>query len=317
MAITTTSLLPPPVQQSFNNKLLSVPVPLLIHSLPAMKFKMDRNGGSTMRFRRYNKLAPSLVPLGNSGVTPPSQTLSAVDIDAKIDFYGSWVAINEQVTLQAQDRPLNEASILLGIQLRETEDELVRNMLAATASVINCTGGVDGDNPTEITRSDIEQVIMTLNGNDAKSIFENIEGENKFGTAPVRNCFIALGHTGLSADLNNVSGFIPSAQYPAQKNILQAEFGSVSQLRFMLSSIGSITPNASDNGNNVYNIFCVGQEAYGIVDQDGAGAEFIYLPPQYSGPLALNSTAGWKAAFVPRLLNDLWIMNMRATQSGS
>lgn len=97
MAITTTSVLPPPVQQSFNNKLLSVPVPLLIHSLPAMKFKMERASGSIMRFRRYNKLTPSLVPLGNSGVTPPAQTLTAVDIDAKIDWYGSWVAINEQV----------------------------------------------------------------------------------------------------------------------------------------------------------------------------------------------------------------------------
>jgi N4-gp56 family major capsid protein len=315
MAITTTSVLPPPVQQAFNNKLLSVPVPLLIHGLPAMKFKMERASGNTMRFRRYNKLATAKVPLGNSGVTPPASTLTAVDIDAKIDFYGNWIAINEQVTLQAQDRPLNEAAVILGLNLRETEDQLIRDMLAATASVINCVSGVNGDNPTEITRSDVDQIVRTLLGNDSKSIFENIEGENKFGTAPVRNSFMALAHTDLSADLNNVSGFVPSAQYPSQKNILQAEYGSVSQLRFMLSSIGSISNNASNNGANVYNIFCVGQEAVGIVDQDGAGAQFIYLPPQYSGPLALNSSAAWKAAFVPRILNDLWILNLRATLS--
>jgi len=29
-----------------------------------------------------------MVPLGNSGVTPPPQNLTAVDIDAKISFYG-------------------------------------------------------------------------------------------------------------------------------------------------------------------------------------------------------------------------------------
>jgi len=188
-------------------------------------------------------------------------------------------------------------------------------MLAATASVINSVGGVNGDNPTELTRSDVDQVVMALLGNDAKSIFENIEGEDKFGTAPVRNSFMALTHTDLSADLNNVAGFIPSAQYPSQKNILQAEYGSVSQLRFMLSSIGSITSAASNNGSDVYNIFCVGQEAYGIIEQDGATAEFIYLPPQYSGPLALNSSAAWKMAFVPRILNDLWVLNLRATRS--
>jgi len=97
MAITTTSVLPPPVQQAFNNKLLSIPVPLLIHCLPAMKTRHDRASGNIHRFRRYNKLQTAKVPLGNTGVTPPSSTLSAVDIDAQIDFYGSWVEINEQV----------------------------------------------------------------------------------------------------------------------------------------------------------------------------------------------------------------------------
>jgi N4-gp56 family major capsid protein len=315
MAITTTSVLPAPVQQAFNKRLLSVPVPLLIHSLPAMKFEMERADGKTMRFRRYNKLATAKVPLGNSGVTPPSASLSAVDIDATIDFYGNWIEIQDQVTLQAQDKPLNEAAILLGINLRETEDELVRDMMASTASVLNSVGGVNGDNPTELTRSDVDNVVRVLLGNDSKSIFENIQGENRFGTAPVRNCFMALAHTDLSSDLNNVSGFVPSAQYPSQKNILQAEYGSVSQLRFMLSSIGSLSANASDSGNDVYNIFCVGQEAVGIVDQDGGYARFIYHPPQYSGPMELSSSSAWRTAFVPRILNDQWIINLRATLS--
>lgn len=107
MPITTTGVLPAPVQQSFSYKLLSVPVPNLIHKIPAMKKRMPRNGGTTLRMRRYNPLATALVPLGNSGVTPPAQQLSAVDIDAKIDFYGSYLQINEQVTLQSQDPKMN------------------------------------------------------------------------------------------------------------------------------------------------------------------------------------------------------------------
>lgn len=89
MAITTTSILPSPVQQSFSYKLLSVPVPNMIHKIPAMLKTMPRNGGNTMRMRRYNPLATAMVPLGNTGVTPPAQTLTAVDIDARISFYGS------------------------------------------------------------------------------------------------------------------------------------------------------------------------------------------------------------------------------------
>lgn len=99
MAITTTSTLPAPVQQSFSYKLLSVPVPNMIHTVPAMLKEMPRNGGTTLRMRRYNPLPTALVPLGNSGVTPPAVNLTAVDIDAKLSFYGQYVQINEQVTL--------------------------------------------------------------------------------------------------------------------------------------------------------------------------------------------------------------------------
>lgn len=103
MAITTTSSLPAPVQQSLSRKLLAVAVPNLIHKIPAVQKKMPRNGGTTMRFRRYNKLARAIVPLGNSGAYPPAQQVSAIDIDAQMSFYGTYVVLNEQVTLQSQD----------------------------------------------------------------------------------------------------------------------------------------------------------------------------------------------------------------------
>ncbi len=79
MSITTTSTLPAPVQQTFSYKLLSVPVPNMIHKIPAMLKQMPRNGGTTLRMRRYNPLNTAMVPLGNSGVTPPPQNLTAVD----------------------------------------------------------------------------------------------------------------------------------------------------------------------------------------------------------------------------------------------
>jgi N4-gp56 family major capsid protein len=103
MAITTTSILPSPVQQSFSYKLLSVPVPNMIHKIPAMQKTLPRNGGNTLRMRRYNPLPTAMVPLGNTGVTPPPVELTAIDIDAKVSFYGQYILLNEQVTLQNQD----------------------------------------------------------------------------------------------------------------------------------------------------------------------------------------------------------------------
>jgi hypothetical protein len=60
-------------------------------------------------------------------------------------------------------------------------------MLASTASFINCTGGVNGDNPTNITRTDVGVVVRTLLDNNAYTILDNIEGKDEFGTAPKMN----------------------------------------------------------------------------------------------------------------------------------
>ena len=51
----------------------------MIHKIAAMYKNMPRNGGTTLRMRRYNPLNTAMVPLGNSGVTPPPQNLTAVD----------------------------------------------------------------------------------------------------------------------------------------------------------------------------------------------------------------------------------------------
>lgn len=194
MTITTTSVLPAPVQQSFSYKLLSVPTPYFIHKIPAMLKQMPRNGGTTLRMRRYNPLPTATVPLGNSGILPPPVQLTAVNIDAQMDFYGQYILINEQVTLQNQDPVLNEAAQRLGVSLRQTEDELTSSMLAGTASFINATNGTNADNPTEITRADIDEVIRTLVNNNAYTIADNIEGEDRFGKvcAEVKSSLIDL-----------------------------------------------------------------------------------------------------------------------------
>ena len=100
---------------------------------------------------------------------------------------------------------------------------------------------------------------------------------------------------------------------PNQQSTLDAEWGTVANIRFLLSSIGSITANASLLGNNVYNLFVAGRESYACIEQDGYSASFIYRPALYDGPLALNVSCGYKFAEVPRILNDQWIFNLRCT----
>ena len=188
-------------------------------------------------------------------------------------------------------------------------------MLAASAGVIDATGGINGDSPTEFARSDIDEVVRALKGANAYTIMDNIEAENKFGTGPVRASYWAMGHTDLIGDLDAVQGFLHQSQYPSPMNILSAEWGAIGNIRYLLSSVGSTTAAASVLGATVYNTFVTGLEAYACVEQDGYSAQFIYLPPQFSGALAMNISIGYKFGEVPQILNDHWIVNHRSTLS--
>jgi N4-gp56 family major capsid protein len=208
---------------------------------------------------------------------------------------------------------LNEAALRLGVSLRQTEDQLTREAMLSTASAISCTNGANGQVPTNITQADISNVTSVLLGNNGYMFTSGIEGEDKFGTAPVRNAYFALSSTDLTKDLNNVNGFISQSNYPNQMKVLDSEWGAVDNVRFLVSSIGSKTPGASSAGRTVYNNFIVAKEAVGYIDQDGATAQFIYRPAQYTGPLAQNVTVGYKFACAPRVLNDEWIKNLQCT----
>lgn len=141
---TTSTILPAPVQQKFSAKMLSTPQARLIHRIAAVPYKMTDNSGYILRMRRYTRLQTAPVPVNPAMMNPPAQLLTAVDIDATINWYATYSVITKEVTLQNQDPVLNQAAARLGQSLRETEDQLIRDMLEATASLINCVGGTNG-----------------------------------------------------------------------------------------------------------------------------------------------------------------------------
>lgn len=169
------------------------------------------------------------------------------------------------------------------------------------------------DNPTEITNDDVKVVTRTLLSNDAHTVLDNIEGADKFGTSPTRDAFFGLCSTQLTGDLESVQGFVHKNDYGYPKDALPSEWGTIGNVRFLISSKGSVIQNASALGAHVYNITCTGIDAYTIIEQDNYSSSFIYLPPIFSGPLALNSTVGWKMSYASAITNDAWIVNLRAT----
>jgi len=194
--------------------------------------------------------------------------------------------------------------------MKETDDELIRNVLASTASFQNCTNGDNGDAPTEITEEDMARAYQTLRGNDAYPCFMGREGSPKINTTPTREAYYALCHTDLITDLDTLPTFIEKIKYPNQVGIRHSEHGTINGFAFHVSSQGSIDSVPSADGDNVYNIFCVGKEAAARVSLEG-NAKFLYTPPL--DPLHQNFTAAVKWVQVPRILNDSYLLRVRCT----
>jgi N4-gp56 family major capsid protein len=313
MSITTTTNLPAPILQSLAPGMLSVPTPNFNYIIPAEKYSMPRQGGTTMRFLRPVPLQPPIVELGNSGVEPASQVGTREIIDAAISFYGTSVILNEQVVIQDQDPVLSWVTERLGVAMRQAEDIILRDFLLSAVSVYNCKGGVDGDNPTEITVRDLSNVASSLDTANAFKFLSGKLGEDRFGSAPIRSAFFLLCSTELQPAFDALTQFTSSWNYPNQNDVIYSEYGSVLNFRIFTSSESAVQRGASMNGNDVYCNMAVARESYAHIDQDGYSSQLIYRPPIFSGPLGLNGTLGVKFAQAEAILQETWIRNTRCT----
>lgn len=311
--VTTVAVLPPAVREYYDRLLLMTAYPQLIHTRFGQRRTLPEKEGDTIVFRRYARLATVPVPLLD-GITPPGAPLSVTDLKARVDFYGNFVTITNQVMLTVEDRVLNESSRLLAQNLGQTIDELTRDVLASTSSVLQCSNGVNGNTPTELTQADINAAVFTLLGNDADMISEVIQGVDRFGTVPVRPSFWGMIDTGILDDLENVSNFVNTANYPSQQPVLESEWGSTGNVRWLFTSVGSVT-SASPA---VYNNFIVGKEAYGCIHLGAESGEFYVKPLGSAGasdPLNQRGSVGWQHPYVARILNDAFMINLMSTHS--
>jgi hypothetical protein len=209
---------------------------------------------------------------------------------------------------------LNESARLLAQNLGQTMDEVTRDVLASTSSVLQCSNGGNGNTPTEITKLDIDVAVKTLLGNDAEMISQVVTGVDAFGTAPIRPAFWGYMDTDLLDDLEQVSNFQPTSSYPSQQTVLEAEWGATGNVRWLYTSVGSVSSAATP----VYNNFIIGKEAYAVVHLGSESGDFYIEPLGSAGsadPLHQRGTVGWQHPFVARILNDAFMLNLMATHS--
>ena len=307
--------MPSQIQQNYTDKLLSTPERNCIHNLFASVVEVKDNDGFINRQSRYDALDTFEVPLDNSQLNPPLQLLTRVDVDCRVRNYATYIVLTKQVTMTNQDPILNAAAARLGQAYKETSDKLQRDNLESSASIVNCVGGENGDLPTEMALSDNDDLVAVLQTNDGEYVTDMIGASDKFGTSPLGDCYGGMVHTRMIPVLNNIQGFRRKFEYgTGAMNTLSSEWGGVNNIRYFVSSQGSISPNASLMGNDIANCFITAQEGYKVVFQAGGRAKYIYLPPGYNNdPCLLRHTAACNFYQGQCQNNDLWVQNLRST----
>lgn len=310
--LTTTTQVDPAIAVFYDRALLRAAEPHLVHELFAQKRPIPKKNGDIIKFRRYANLTPATTPL-TEGQTPPGQALSKTDLTAQISWYGDYVHVTDVVDLTVEDMELTIAAQKLGFQMSQTRDQIVRDILAACASATDASGGDNGGAPTELSKSDIKAVVMTLLGNNAEMFTPMIKAGSGVGTQPVRAAFWGIAHTSVLDDLEDVSGFQSVAEYPNQTGVLTAEWGSTDNVRWVQTSVGYSTGTPTQ-----YSLPIIGKEAYGVTELTGSAVKNIVKPFGSGGtsdPLNQRATSGWKMAFVARILNDEFMHILKVTHS--
>lgn len=292
---------------------LSTPQFNLIHSFGADLYHAEAYLGKNVRMSRYERLSTEGGQLDGSGIDPANEVPIRSDIDAEVEIFAKSIVVNEQIILWENPKTYSKFIGLLGQWMREKEDLLMRDLYSSSITYINCTGGLNSDSPTSLSRGDFNNIERILLNNDARTMLESIEAEDRFSTGPTRDAFIALANTNLTADLQSVQGVLLKNAYPSQDGLRPEEYCAISRFRVFVSSKAAKIPNGSELGNTVYTIPMFGLEAISKIEQNQYSSVIGSRPSWVVSNVAQNSGLYAKFAIARAVTNQNWISGLRAT----
>lgn len=295
-------------------EMLSTPQFNLIHGFAADEHEAQPHMGDVSRMSRIERLSTDGGRLDGSGIDPAPEIPVRTDVDAQMEVYSKSILVNEQTDLYNSPGLQAKYKLVLGQWLREKEDLLMRDLLADNVVFQNATAGVNGDNPTEATRRDFNNIEQILLNGDAKTTMESIQAQDRFATAPIRDAFVAMCSTAITPDLQNVSGVVLKAAYPDQVGLRPEEYCQISRFRVFVSSKGIKVENSSQLGANQYRIPCAGMESYAKLEQNGYSAKVGIIPNWAMSNVAQNYGMYAKFAIARAITNQNWISGLNVTK---
>ena len=297
--------------------------PVIVLGKFGMMKEMPRNKADTVKFRRPIPFTAATVPL-LEGVTPASQKMAYEDVQVQMKQYGRPIEITDVVNDLSEDPVLQDASMLAGEQAALTTEIIIWGAIKAGTNVKFTNGTTRGAVNTVISLNDQRGSTRSLKAQKAQKLRSILGGSVNFQTKPIEAAYIAVSHTDLEADLRNLAGFVPVAEYGQRTPVAAEEIGSVEDVRYVLSpeltafadaggAKGS-TVSTSGTSSDVYPVIYIGRMSYGLVPLKGKNAitPMVLNPgtPTKSDPLGQRGFVSWKTYFASLVLNESWMIRL-------
>ena len=284
--------------------------PQNVHNLFGRAFMLPQKNTDTMAFRRQENLASDPVVLNESADPAPEQ-INKFDINVTIQEFGKVVLLSRKVILVVEDDTANETADNLSQCMHTMLDKVTRDVWASSVPQISCLNGSNGNAITELTQDDVNRAIAYLDQNNTEKMTPTVNGTSRYGTGPIESAFWVAAHVKLKADIRSLDAFIPTSQYGAQESVLQAEFGSTDEARWVTSTLVNVT-NANPP---VYSNTFIGANAYGYVGLDDVSTEMILKPLGFNDYLNRFQSMGFSAFFNAAILDDSHIVTLLSTKA--
>lgn len=307
-------------------EMLSHAEPVMVLQKFGMTKPMPKNKANQVKFRRPIPFPAATTPL-TEGVTPTSQKMQYEDVSATLRQYGKPIEITDVVMDLSEDPVLQDASMLAGEQAALTGEMITFGAVKAGTNIVYANGAARASVNTPISVNKLRAVTRFMMNQKAGRLTRMLDGSPNYGTKPIEAGYVACGHTDLAADIRQLPGFTPVAEYGSRQVLCPEELGSVEDVRFVLSP--ELTPFADAGGAfggsgtamvttsgtlaDVYPLLFIGKESFGLVPLKGANAitPMVVNPkPSAADPMAQRGYVSWKTYFTAVILNESWLVRM-------
>jgi len=310
MSVTTTSGYGSMSDAWAHRALLQRSKPRNVHNLFGRAFTLPQKNSDTMVMRRQENLNSDPVVLTEDADPAPEQ-IQKFDISVQVQEFGKVVLLGRKVLLVVEDDTANETADNLSQTMHTMLDKVTRDVWNSSVPQISSLNGANGNAITELSQTDVNRAIAYLDENDTEKTTPTIDGSSRFGTGPVEASFWVAAHVKLKADIRALDAFVPTSQYGSQESVLQAEFGSTDEARWVTSTLVQVTTDDPPIYSNTF----VGANAYGYVGLDQVSTEMILKPLGFNDYLNRFQSMGFTAWFNAVILDDSHIVTLLSTKA--